>query len=172
MGPEIAEGSVSTSPVAGRRHIVSASEAITFASAIGFLDQGVILHGTQKNHTVTHKSITQFEILGDTAEALLKQHQSVAILPDYRAHKTPSRAAAIRALCEKMAQRLSTECPASRAPGFGHVNVEHGLPCSFCGSATQAITADIHGCGRCTHQIRPPRNHALAAPEWCDYCNQ
>ncbi|WP_370448421.1 DUF6671 family protein [Cryobacterium sp. TMT2-18-3] len=67
-----------------------------------------------------------------------------------------------------MAQRLSTECPACRAPGFGHVHVEHGLPCTFCGSATQAIAADIHGCGRCTHQIRTPRNHALAAPEWCD----
>lgn len=170
-GLEIIEGSVTTSPVAGGQRIASAQEALTFASAIGFPDQGVILQSTQNNHTTAHKNIIQLEVLGDTAEALLKQHHSLVILPDYRAHKAPSRAAAIRSLCEKMAQRLATECPRCRAPGFGHINVEHGLPCSLCGSATQAISADIHGCGRCTSQTRTPRNHAHADPKWCDHCN-
>ncbi|TFC89598.1 hypothetical protein E3T28_00360 [Cryobacterium sinapicolor] len=171
LGLEIVEGSVTTSPVAGGRRITNAREALTFASAIGFPDQGVILQSAQNDRTYAHKNITQLEVLGDTTEALLKQHHSVVILPDYRAHKAPSRAAAIRALCEKMAQRLATECPRCRAPGFGHTNVEHGLPCSSCGSATQVIAADIHGCGRCTHQTRTPRRHAHADPEWCDHCN-
>ncbi|TFC03575.1 DUF6671 family protein [Cryobacterium mannosilyticum] len=171
LGLEIVEGSVTTSPLAGGRRIASAREALTFASAIGFPGQGVILKSTQNNHTTAHKNITQLEVLGDTTEALLKQHNSVVILPDYRAHKAPSRATAIRALCEKMAQRLATECPHCWAPGFGHINVEHGLPCSLCGSATQTIAADIHGCGRCSYQTRNPRNQAHADPKWCDYCN-
>ncbi|MBC7440960.1 MAG: hypothetical protein H7311_00255 [Ramlibacter sp.] len=171
LGLEIVERSVTTSPVAGGRRIISADEALTYASAIGFPGQGVILQGTQNHLTTAHKNITQLEVLGDTVDALLKQRQSVVILPDYRAHKAPSRAAAIRALCEHMAQRLATECPDCRAPGFGHINVEHGVPCSFCGSATQAVAADIQGCGRCGHQTRTPRNHAHADPEWCDHCN-
>ncbi|WP_420897744.1 DUF6671 family protein [Cryobacterium glucosi] len=70
-----------------------------------------------------------------------------------------------------MAPRLATECPHCRAPGFGHINVERGAPCSFYGSATQTIAGDIHGCGRCSYQTRTPRNHARTDPKWCDYCN-
>ncbi|WP_130178660.1 DUF6671 family protein [Cryobacterium sp. SO1] len=171
LGLEIVESSVTTSPVPGGRRIASAREALTFASAIGFPGQGVILQSTQNDHTTAHKNITRLEVLGDTTEALLKQRQSIVILPDYRAHKAPSRATAIRTLCEKMAQRLATECAHCRAPGFGHINVEHGLLCSGCGSATQAIAADIHGCGRCTYKARVPRDQAHADPEWCDHCN-
>jgi len=83
--------------------------ARAFASAIGFPGQGVILQSSQNDRTTAHKDITQLEVLGDTADALLNQHHSVVILPDYRAHRAPSRAAAIHALCEKMAQRRAIE---------------------------------------------------------------
>ncbi|MBB5643409.1 DUF6671 family protein [Cryobacterium roopkundense] len=171
LGLEIVEGSITISPVPGGRHIASPHEALTFALAIGFPGQGVILQSTRNDRTTAHKNITQLEVLGDTAEALLRQRHSLVILPDYRAHKAPSRAAAIRSLCEKMAQRLATECPRCRAPGFGHTNVELGLPCSLCGTATRAIAADINGCGRCAHHTRTPRNHTHADPGGCDHCN-
>lgn len=171
LGLDLVEGSVTTSPVPGGRRIASAREALTFASAIGFPGQGVILQSTKNDRTTAHKNITQLEVLGDTAEALLKQHHSLVILPDYRAHRAPSRAAAIRSLCEKMARRLVTECPRCTAPGFGQITVEPGLPCSYCGSATRVIAADINGCGRCTHQTRTPRIQSHADPGSCDRCN-
>lgn len=171
VGLEIVEGSGAMSPVAGGRLITSAREALTFASEIGFPGQGVILQSTRDNQMTAHKDITRFEVLGDLADALLDQHDSVVILPDYRAHRAPSRAAGIRALCEQMARRLARPCPHCRAPGFGNVAIERGVPCASCDAATQAIAADIQGCGRCSYRTRTPRGPAQANPEVCEYCN-
>ena len=92
-------------------------------------------------------------------------------MPDYRAHQAPSRAETIRTLRVQMAHRLATACPHCSTPGFGRVDVEYGVPCALCGSATQVIAADIHGCGQCEHCKRVPRELTATDPRWCDNCN-
>ncbi len=170
-GLEIVDGIVSISPVPGGRRIANTGEAITFASAIGFPDQGVILQSTNGTSTAAHKNITQLEVLEETVETLLGEHSTVVILPDYRANRAPSRAAVIRTLCGKMAHRLATGCPRCGSPGFGPVSVEYDVPCSLCGSPTREIAADIHGCAACDHQARLARPHTPADPRWCQHCN-
>jgi len=171
LGLELVEGTVCVSPIPGGRRVHTADTALTFASAVGFPEQGVIVQGTANNHTTAYKNFRQTTDLEETVTSLLIDQSTVVIMPDYRAHMAPSRADTIRALCDQMAQRLATACPQCQAPGFGQVGVEHGVPCSLCWSATRVIAADIHGCGRCSHQARVPRNHTLADPQWCDDCN-
>ena len=168
---ELVEGAITNSPLPGGRRIRSTDDALTFASAVGFPDQGVIVTGTVDNQTTAYKTLSQFAELERTVEALLRDESSVMILPDYRAHKAPSRAEVIRTLCQRMARRLSTSCPECEAPGFGQVDIERGLPCSHCASATQVIAADIQGCGVCVHRSRLARAQTRADPRWCDYCN-
>ncbi|QNE46232.1 hypothetical protein F1C58_04445 [Glaciihabitans sp. INWT7] len=171
LGLELIEGTLTTSPLPGGSTIATPLRASEFARALGFPAQGVILQSTQDGHITAHKNITHLDELQRTAEALLANGSTVTVLPDYRAHRSPSRADTIRTLCNHMAKRLATECPQCRTPGFGKVDVEHGLPCSHCGEATQVIAADIHGCGICPHRARIARTETGADPTWCDYCN-
>ncbi len=171
LGLELIEGTLTTSPLPGGCTITTPVRAREFARALGFPSQGVVLHSAQDGHMIAHKDFTQLDELQATAEALLASGSAVIVQPDYRAHRAPSRADTIRTLCNQMAKRLATGCPNCHTPGFGRVDVEHGLPCSDCGAATQVIAADLHGCCACSHRTRIPRTHLRAEPAWCDYCN-
>jgi hypothetical protein len=171
LGMELVEGTITTSPILGGRRIHSADEALDYARAVGFPGQGVIVQSTVDNQLAAHKNLSDFQHLEETVTALLGAQASVLMLPDYRAHRSPTRAQTIRQLCTQMARRLATECPECRAPGFGHVDVEHGVPCESCHTPTRLIAADIHGCAACTKRARIPRGQGRADPQWCDLCN-
>jgi len=171
LGLELVEGSVGMSSLPGGRRVHSPEAALAFASAVGFPQQGVIVQGTIDNATTAYKNLARAEELEKTVRSLLVDQAHVVILPDYRAHKAPTRADTIRTLCNQMARRLATVCPECLAPGFGQVDVQRGVPCSLCGSATEVIAADIHGCARCDHRARVPRTHTAADPQWCNFCN-
>ncbi|TFD04620.1 DUF6671 family protein [Cryobacterium sp. TMT1-66-1] len=171
LGLELIEGTRTTSPIPGGHTITAAPQARRYGEALGFPAQGVIVQSTKAALTTAHKNITNLDQLEQTVQAMLKNGSTVIVLPDYRAHHAPSRADTIRTLCAQMAQRLATECPTCQTPGFGQVDVEHGLPCSQCGSPTRVIAADIHACGKCDHRTRVPRDNTRADPTWCDYCN-
>lgn len=171
LGLELVEGAVNVSALPGGRRVDNADSALAFASAAGFPEQGVIVQSTNDNHLTVYKNFTQLSDLEETVDMLLTDQSSVTILPDYRAHKSPARAETIRRLSYQMARRLATPCSLCQAPGFGQVDIERGVPCSDCRSATALIAADLHGCGRCTHRTRIPRGQATADPQWCDYCN-
>ena len=171
LGLELIESTLTTSPLPSGRTITTPTQPRDFAEALGFPAQGVILQSTHDGLTTADKNFTDLEQLQRNVEALLADGSAVNVLPDYRAHRSPSRADTIRTLCAHMVRRLATKCPNCHTPGFGQVDVEHGLRCSHCGAATHVIAADIHGCGKCPHQARIPRTHKGADPTWCDHCN-
>jgi hypothetical protein len=171
LGLELVEGTITSSPVPGGRAVATPIQARDFAQALGFPAQGVILQSNGDGRTTVHKDFEHLDHLQRTAETLLAEGSSVIALPDYRAHRSPSRAETIRTLCAHMAKRLATNCRDCGTPGFGQIDVEHGLPCSLCGAATQVIAADIHGCGTCPNRTRISRPHERADPTWCDSCN-
>jgi hypothetical protein len=170
-GIELIEGQIGVSPLPGGRRIHGRAEALAYAEAVGFPRQGVIVQSTADGTMTAHKGLGAPEQLEATVDALLADSASVVIMPDYRAHKSPSRARTIAALCNRMARRLATACPQCATPGFGQIDVEHGVPCSLCGAPTQVIRADIHGCGRCEHRTRVSRGLVTADPQRRDACN-
>jgi hypothetical protein len=92
---------------------------------------------------------------------------------DLRAHMNPTRLAAIGRLGQRLAERLAKPCPRCRAPGFGRIDAQPGLPCELCGEATDLVRAEIHGCGVCGHREDRPRADGLVAADagHCPECN-
>ena len=172
LGLELVEGTLTTSsPSRAGARLPLPTKHATSPKAVDFPVQGVILQAQGEGRISVYKDFTDIEHLRHTTETLLGESSSLIALPDHRAHRSPSRADTIRRLCAQMATRLSTHCPNCNTPGFGQVDIEHGVPCSLCGEATQVIAADIHGCGNCSYLLRSRRPLQSADPTWCDSCN-
>ena len=97
----------------------------------------------------------------------------VLLETDMRAHRNPTRMASIRRLGFALVRRLRSACPACGSPGWGVVDSEAGLPCSWCGEATALSAAEIWGCPSCGTRRPQPRRDGLQAadPEHCRWCN-
>lgn len=170
-GIELIESSSGSSSLPAGRRVESVRDARAYATKIGLPEQGVILHVRRGAQATIHKTIASVATLSELVEHGLEQSATLTLLPDHRAHRSPPRAERIRRLCERMAQRLATECPVCRTPGYGIIRVERGAPCSLCGNPTAIIAADIHGCGACLREDRRPRAGTQADPADCDHCN-
>lgn len=167
-GLEVVESVVNPAALGSGRPVDSVDAALEAARRIGWPDQAVLLRGGPQL-TITRYADDPDALARAIAELLALG--PIRVDPDHRAHRSPSRAAVIRDLAERMARRLATLCPACGTPGFGRVDVERGLPCAECGEPTRAIAADIWGCGACPHTERRPRPERTASPAVCDGCN-
>lgn len=98
---------------------------------------------------------------------------SVWVETDMRAHLNPTRMQNIALLGEKLATRLTCLCPQCGAPGWGIVAHEKGLPCEWCGRATEQVQSDILACTSCkyTHKKTPSSASHKADPSFCSACN-
>ena len=92
---------------------------------------------------------------------------------DMRAHMNPMRQQVLRELGMSLGRRLATLCPQCQTPGWGLIRVVPGLPCEWCGEATELIAEEIQGCPRCTYQESGPRTDGLrtAPAAQCSWCN-
>ncbi len=92
---------------------------------------------------------------------------------DMRAHLNPTRMATIRSLAFRLVRRIACPCPACGSPGWGRVDLLPGLPCGWCGSATELIEREVFGCVSCAHRQEWPRRDGLRAadPQHCPFCN-
>lgn len=114
----------------------------------------------------------------DLTEAILNVSQAssdrvVQIVTDMRAHLNPTRMAVIRALANRLAQRLARRCPECGTPGFGVVDLARGLPCGWCGEPTQMALAKVLRCARCSLETRDRIKGVpeTADPGSCEHCN-
>jgi hypothetical protein len=108
------------------------------------------------------------------AQARAESRDAQAIVQtDMRAHFNPTRMRSLNRLAANMAHRLSRLCPECKAPGFGLVDVERGLPCEVCGVPTRYVLHEVHGCSGCGSRQRVPRSDGLKVVEQshCDHCN-
>jgi hypothetical protein len=92
---------------------------------------------------------------------------------DMRAHCNPTRMASIRCLTFRLVRRLASPCPSCAAPGWGLMDTRVGLPCRWCGLATELVNVEVFGCAACGHTRQQPRRDGLTAaePANCPYCN-
>lgn len=121
------------------------------------------------------KGINTAEELKDSFERSRAQSSDglVWVETDMRAHLNPTRMSEIAELARQLAHRLATPCPACRAPGWGLVNSEKGLPCEYCDRPTELIKHEVFGCVLCDHKERRQRPDGLEkAPQMrCGLCN-
>ena len=92
---------------------------------------------------------------------------------DMRAHMNPTRMAELALVAERLARRLATHCPLCSAPGWGRVDVITGLPCEDCGSFTDLVAAEVHGCVACDYRAEVDHHDGVgfAPAARCPECN-
>lgn len=92
---------------------------------------------------------------------------------DMRAHMNPTRMASLRRLGFALVRRLRTPCPSCGGPGWGQIDAEAGLPCSWCGEPTALTRSEIWACPSCGERRSLPRRDGLikADPGQCSWCN-
>jgi hypothetical protein len=172
-GFEIIESATTASSLAGARRCTTVEAALDHAARIGIPEQWVIAHVQVGPALIVRKALRSRDEVVDAVTALLdaSPDHSVTVEPDLRAQASPSRAAVISHLAERMALRLATPCPRCATPGFGIVDARRGLPCRDCGEPTRGVVADVLGCALCDRVEFVDRAERTSAPDACDACN-
>jgi len=143
---------------------------------VGFPSHALIVRPNQGEGAIPVRKGLQTSSALQTAiaEARCASADGLALVEtDMRAHLNPTRMAAIRALAFRLVRRIARACPACGSPGFGRVELRLGLPCHWCGLATELVEAEVFGCIRCDHRQELPRRDGLQAadPGHCLSCN-
>lgn len=155
-----------------QKEVHTVMEARKFAESVGFPSHALIVRDTDGQIV---KGINQFKKLETLVKAALLNGNGagVTLETDMRAHMNPSRMKVIEKAALNLVQRIQTECPSCKAPGFGIVSREKGLPCSICRYPTQLILRTHSQCNNCGYHSAQlyPDGISLADPMYCDECN-
>lgn len=147
-----------------------------FAQQVRFPSHAIILRSTNNSSsTPLFKGIVDKDTLQQAFIECQGQSEDGKVWAetDMRAHLNPTRMSVIAELAGKLADRLAFPCPACELPGWGVVDSVKGLPCTWCGSATELVKTLTFGCVRCDHRREEPRPDGLteAEPGRCPQCN-
>jgi hypothetical protein len=167
---------ISTATNYQMKTVSSIEELQKFAEEAGFPSHALIMRpNSAKRGTLMFKGIQQIDELVDAfKDCVQKSADRLAwVETDMRAHLNPSRMQTIAGLARKLATRLSNVCPECHAPGWGMVDVEVGLECSWCGSKTENVKFEIFGCTKCSYKEKSIPTHGMeqADPAYCLRCN-
>lgn len=152
------------------------SAALNFATRAGFPAHGlVVMAARDELPTPTELLIKD---IADESALLVAVDRAIAhagaafVEADMRAHRNPTRMAAIARAAENLVERFASRCPACGMPGFGVVEPLRGLPCRACGSATMRTRGSRLCCAGCGHEVvRPVAPGMFAEPYACSECN-
>lgn len=157
-------------------HLLTAdwAAAEAFATRSGFPEHQLVVRPQTETDPRIRKGIASWETLRAAFHEAQQQANDgqVFLEIDVRAHANPTRMDNIRLAAEDLLKKISSPCPACRAPGFWLLERLPGLPCEACGAPTREARAEVLGCRKCGHrQTRERRDKTAADPGHCDYCN-
>lgn len=154
----------------GSADVQSIEEASAFARRVGFPSHALMIRSID-DKLLRKGVIDEAELRGVVENELLRA-PSVTLETDMRAHLNPTRQQSIRRVSWQLADRLKSQCPRCKTPGFGMTSVKPGLPCEACRAPTQQPSAVCCRCERCEFEEERPTEGELKAPAGlCDLCN-
>jgi hypothetical protein len=170
---EIIAREVSTNTNFNGKEINNEKELIEFAQQVKFPSHKIILRKSKDENLDIFKNINDKKELIEAFNLLIAKHGQVYAETDMRAMNNPSRMEVIKAATLKLIDKIKSQCPDCKAPGFGLIDYKTGLPCSLCCLPTKGILADIYECKKCgfTKEELFPKNKKEEDPMFCDYCN-
>lgn len=148
----------------------------SFLDRVKFPEHGLIVSPNKppKGSTFSKGIIDRAALILAIRKAASSSFDGKALVQtDMRAHFNPMRMEVLKKLAENFAERLQCLCPSCGAPGFGRVDVERGLPCSYCATPTHWVKAEIFGCMGCGLRETRDRSDGLkmTGQESCPSCN-
>lgn len=167
-----------TSPETNFAHAVvrDFESALDFAQRIGFPEHGLIVSGCRDEMPAPDiflkKDITDTKTLKSVIEEACARFGVAFVESDMRAHRNPTRMAAIERATRDLVRRFRSQCPNCGYRGFDVIERVPGLPCGWCGVPTQVIKAELLICQSCGYQQqRSVATAPTADPSLCNGCN-
>lgn len=174
-GLEVVEQRLDLRTNYSQRRLAPADDPAPWLAQVGFPSHAVIARPACPAADQLFKGLcTQVELEQALGRCRGMDPDGVVLLEtDMRAHLNPTRMASIRRSGFALVRRLRNRCPACNSPGWGLLDTEPGLPCSWCGEPTALALEELWGCPGCRHRQRLPRRDGLLAadPGQCQHCN-
>ena len=144
-----------------------------FANQVGFPSHAIILRKSEGDNNDIIKGITDIETLNISFDYFKTTYNSVYAETDMRAMYNPTRMGVIEQATKKLVEKIKSECPECKMPGFAVTESKKGLECSLCGMPTQATLAHIYVCRHCNYleEKMYPNGKKTEDPMYCNYCN-
>lgn len=166
------------SPATNYGHVVVSNpeDALKFAERAQFPAHGLIVMGCDGEKPAPEraliKDIADRATLASAVRRAIEICGSAFIEADMRAHRNPTRMAAIERAARDLVGRYLSKCPSCAWPGFDVTERVAGLACAWCGEPTQVIRAEVLSCAQCAHRLeRPATTEVTADPGRCKNCN-
>jgi hypothetical protein len=144
-----------------------------FLERVKFPSHGIIITTSKEDFTFIEKGLTSSFEVKKIAKILLNENGSFYVQTDMRAHLNPSRQKVIEQAVNKLAEKLKSNCPSCKKPGFDCTKTISGLPCEYCHYPTRLAMTYIFECEHCSHEEE--RNNStsvqFASQAYCDLCN-
>jgi hypothetical protein len=174
-GLEVCGWDVSSDTNFSQEVVRDVAAARAFAERVMFPEHGVILIGCQEESPapalMVDKSIQDFPGLEISVTKALRSFGAVSIEADMRAHRNPTRMAAIARATRDLVRRFNRRCSQCSGPGFDVVTLVPGLPCAWCGEPTSCSVAEVLACKLCGHREERKAAVTHADPGQCASCN-
>lgn len=166
------------SPETNFSHLVARDpqEAFAFADRAKFPGHGLIVMGCRDDHPspeiMLKKDIMDKDALAAAVQEAVQRCGAAFVETDMRAHRNPTRMAAIERATRDLVRRFHSRCPNCDYPGFDVIARIPGLPCAWCGKPTRIVMTETLRCQACGYgHERQASDTAAADPGHCDDCN-
>jgi hypothetical protein len=153
--------------------ITEEETCIAFLESVGFPEQKVILKSARQQPQKVYKDLASDLVVVEKMKVLLQTFGNCYIETDMRAMNNPARQRHLTQVGEILANRLSSICSHCGWYGFSVSRVERGLPCSWCGSATDSVLSEVLSCINCGFEQEQffPAGKQQEDPQFCNQCN-
>lgn len=125
-------------------------EAFAFAQRVRFPGHGLIVMGCRDEQPapdfMLNKDVSDATTLEMAVRDTVRLCGGPFVEADMRAHRNPTRMAAIERATRDLVRRFQSHCPQCDHRGFDVTERIPGLPCSWCGDPTEAIIAEALTC--------------------------
>jgi hypothetical protein len=175
-GLELAGHDVGLDTNFGNKIVSDVGGALAFSESVKFPDHGLLVMAVEadkpKPQLALFKQIEDQEAIATAVQKIIDLCGAAFIEADMRAHRNPTRMAAIARAAGDLVRRFNSRCPDCKWPGFGVTERIKGLPCSWCGEPTEVIRLEALRCHHCGYRKeRPVPGSETADPSQCAQCN-
>ncbi|MBA2612815.1 MAG: hypothetical protein H0U95_12640 [Bacteroidetes bacterium] len=153
--------------------IRSYKELYEFAKSIQFPSHGLILRKSKENKEDIFKGITTAAKLKEAYYTLMDKFGETYVETDMRAMYNPTRMKVIEKATKKLIEKLKSQCPKCKMPGFSITGGKAGLLCENCGAPTRSTLLHVLNCQSCDFSSEKlyPNGKKFEDPMYCDICN-
>lgn len=153
--------------------ISNTDELLQFAEQIGFPSHGLILKKSENDFSEIKKDFKNIAELLTAFEYFKTSYGNPYVETDMRAMNNPTRMKVIEKAAIQLIEKIKSQCPKCKTPGFGITNAIAGLRCEWCNWPTKSTLAYEYCCIKCnfTEEKKYPNNKTSEDPMYCDFCN-